>query len=159
MQDDYIKLCKQRSCMAMQSKAWMISFMFKEFLSFFKKSILGGIPLINRHLFILNRHGSQVTLEAIEQAQTFELNMITLLSHTNHALQLLDVACFKVFKITFRKEGDVTMVNNNYIELDKINLASRVEKVLDQSFTTKNILSRCRVAGIHARDKWRFYIQ
>jgi len=66
MQDDYIKLCKQRSCMAMQSKAWMISFMFKEFLSFFKKSILGGIPLINRHLFILNRHGSQVTLEAIE---------------------------------------------------------------------------------------------
>jgi hypothetical protein len=66
MQDDYIKLCKRRSCMAMQSKAWMISFMFKEFLSFFEKSILGGIPLINRHLFILNRHGSQLTLEAIE---------------------------------------------------------------------------------------------
>ncbi len=40
------------------------------------------------------------------------------------------------------------MVSNNYIELDKITLVNWVEKVLDQSLTTKNILSRFRVGRI-----------
>jgi hypothetical protein len=40
------------------------------------------------------------------------------------------------------------MVSNNYIELDKITLASWVKKFLGQFLTTKNILSRFRVAGI-----------
>ncbi len=38
------------------------------------------------HLFILDGHGSHVTLEAIEQAQTFRLNTFILPSHTSHAL-------------------------------------------------------------------------
>jgi len=89
--DDYIQLCKPGTCMAMQSKAWMITFLFKEFLSSFKRSIPSGISITNRLLFILDGHGSHVTFEAIEQAQKFGLDMITLLSHTSHALQPLDV--------------------------------------------------------------------
>jgi hypothetical protein len=85
----------------MQSKAWMITFLFKEFLSFFKSSILNGISITNRHLLILDGHGSHVTLEVIEQAQKFGLDMITLPSHTFHALWPLDVVCFKAFKIPF----------------------------------------------------------
>jgi len=38
------------------------------------------------HMFILDGHGFHVTLEAIEQAQTFGLNMVILPSHTSHAL-------------------------------------------------------------------------
>jgi hypothetical protein len=57
--------------------------------------------------------------------------MIILPSHTNHALQPLDVAYFKHFKTTFRKEINVTMVNKNNIKLDKISLVSWVEKTLD----------------------------
>jgi hypothetical protein len=41
-------------------------FLVKEFLSFFNKSILGGMSLNNQHLLILDGHGSHVTLEAIE---------------------------------------------------------------------------------------------
>jgi len=48
-----------------------------------------------------NGHGNHVTLEAIEHAKDFGLNMITLPSHTSHVLQPLDVSCFKPFKITF----------------------------------------------------------
>jgi hypothetical protein len=48
-------------------------------------------------------HGSHVNLEAIKQVQQFGLDMITLPSHTSHALQPLDVNCFKPFKITFGK--------------------------------------------------------
>jgi hypothetical protein len=56
----------------------MTSFFFKVFLSFFKKLVLGGISPNNRHLLALDGHDSHVTLEVIEQAQQFGLNMITL---------------------------------------------------------------------------------
>jgi hypothetical protein len=52
-------------------------------------------PLTNRHLLILDGHGSHVTFEVIEQVNEFGLDMIPLPSHTSHAFQLVDVACFK----------------------------------------------------------------
>jgi hypothetical protein len=55
--------------MAIQTKAWMTSFLFKEFVSFFKRLVLGGIFPSNHHLLILNGHGSHVSLKAIKQAQ------------------------------------------------------------------------------------------
>jgi hypothetical protein len=84
--DDYIQLCKLGTCMAMQSKAWMTTFLFKEFLFFFKSSIPGEISISNKHLLILDGHGSHVTLEAIEQSSEFGLDMVTLPLHTFHAL-------------------------------------------------------------------------
>jgi hypothetical protein len=131
IRDDYIQLCKLGTCMAMQSKAWMTTFLFKEFLSFFKSSILSGISISNKNLLILHGHGSHVTLKIIEQASEFGLNMVTLPSHTFHALQPLDVACLKSFKITFRKESNTTMVTRNYIEPNKITLMRWVNKTLD----------------------------
>jgi hypothetical protein len=90
--------------MVVQTKAWIISFLLKEFLSFFKRSIPSGISPSNRHLLILDGHGSHVSLEAIEQVQQFGLDIITLPSHTSHVLQPLDVNYFKPFKITLKKK-------------------------------------------------------
>jgi len=69
--NDYIKGCKTKTCMVMQNRAWMTTFLFKEFLSFFNKLVPSGISQFKRHILILNSHGSHVTLEAIEQARTF----------------------------------------------------------------------------------------
>jgi len=44
--------------------------------------------------------------------------------HTSHVLQLLDVSCFKPFKIAFKKERKKTMVRNNYSEIDKVTLVN-----------------------------------
>ncbi len=52
----------------------------------FKKYVPSGVFLTNQHLLILDGHGSHVTLETIEQAQDFGLDMITLPSHTSHIL-------------------------------------------------------------------------
>jgi len=68
IKDDYIKLCKVSTCMAMQTKTWMTFFLFKEFLSFFKKLVHGEIFHSNQHLLILDNHGSHVMLEEIAQA-------------------------------------------------------------------------------------------
>jgi hypothetical protein len=89
--------------MVVQTKAWMTSFLFKDFLSFFKRSVLGGSSPSNHLLLILNGHGSHVSLEAIEQVQQFGLDMITLFSHNSHVLQPLDVSYFKPFKTIFKK--------------------------------------------------------
>ncbi len=104
----------------MQSEAWMIVFLLKKIFYFFKRLILGGIFLTNRHLFIFTSHGSHVTFEAIEQAQAFGLYMVILHSHTSHALQPLAVTYFKPFKTIFKKERNTTMINKNYVELDKM---------------------------------------
>jgi hypothetical protein len=74
--------------------------------------------------------------------------MVTLPSHTFHALQPLDVSCFKPFKITFEKEKDNTMVKNNHYELEKCTLVTWVTKALDQSLSKKNIKSGFRGIGI-----------
>ncbi len=81
----------------------------------------------NPHLLVLDGHSNHVTLEAIEHAIFFGLDMITLPSHTSHALQLLDMSCFKPFKIAFRKVKDVVMFKNNHMELDKIIIARWVD--------------------------------
>ncbi len=81
--------------------------------SCFKRSITGGVSFINKHLLILDGHGNHVTLEAIEQAKDIRLDMLTLPSHTSHALQPLDVFCFKPFKITFKKDRAIAMSKSN----------------------------------------------
>ncbi len=96
LKNDYIKFYKTNTCVAHNTKrTWMTCFMFKVFFFFFKWSILSGIFKTNRHLLIINEHGSHITLKSLKQTQAFGLNMITLPSHTSRALQPLDVACFK----------------------------------------------------------------
>jgi hypothetical protein len=134
--------------MVMQSKAWMTTFLFKEFVSFFKRFIPSGISLTNKHLFILDGHGFDVTLEVIGQVKEFELDMITLPLPKFHALQPLNVACFKPFKITFRKEINITMVRRKFIKPNKITLVRWVDLALDLTLTRKNIMLRFKVIGI-----------
>jgi hypothetical protein len=47
LKDDYIRFCKLGTCMAMQKRVWMIAFLFKEFLSFFNKSVSSVVFLNN----------------------------------------------------------------------------------------------------------------
>jgi hypothetical protein len=95
---------------------------------------------------IINKHGSHVTLKSIEQAQAFGLDMIMLPFHASHALPPLNVTYFKPFKTTFKKEWDGAIAKKNYINTNKINLVTWMDKALDQSFTKKKI--RFRVCGI-----------
>jgi hypothetical protein len=67
----------------------------------------------------MDGHGFHVTIQALKQVVKVGLDMVTLLPHTSHALQSLDVTCFKPFKITFRKERNSAMVKNNYLQPDK----------------------------------------
>jgi hypothetical protein len=69
-------------------------------------------------------HGSHVMLEAIKQAHEFGLDMVALPFHTSHALQILDINCFKPFKFLFFLKKNNAMVRNNHCEPNACTLAS-----------------------------------
>jgi len=87
-------------------------------------------------------------MEEFEQAIEFKLNMVTLLSHTSHAFQPLDVTYFKPFKNAFKRDFFFAVVVNNHFELNKITLARWADKALEKSLKKYNIKSRFRVYEI-----------
>jgi len=56
---------------------------------FLQDFFLGEIFISNRHLLIMDGYGSHVILKAINNSHKFDLHMITLPSHTSHALDNL----------------------------------------------------------------------
>jgi hypothetical protein len=57
-----------------------------------------GISSTYHHLLIFNGHGSHVTVDVVKTARSVGVDLIMLPSHKSHAMQPLDVSCFKPFK-------------------------------------------------------------
>ncbi len=53
------------------------------------------------HHIILNGHVFHVTLSTIIDVEEMVVDILTFLSHINHAMRPLDVNVFKLFKTTF----------------------------------------------------------
>ena len=107
--EDYIARCKEAVVMGMQPNAWMIRWLFKSWIPHFVECMKKGPRLdqTNRHLLILDEHNSHMTLKMVKISMKAGLDIVCLPSHTSHALQPLDVACFAPFKTTFRKYRDL----------------------------------------------------
>lgn len=100
-QHDYIKKCEDNASIAMQLKAWITRESFKAWIGHFVINVCDcdlGISSNCCHLFILDGHGSHVTIDVVKTARSIGLDLLTLPLHTFHALQLLDVSCFKPLK-------------------------------------------------------------
>ena len=74
--------------MSMQPRAWMTSYMFSAWISHFVASIqrTTGISPVRCHLLLLDGHNSHVTLEVARAAKAVGLDLVSLPSHTSHAL-------------------------------------------------------------------------
>jgi hypothetical protein len=86
----------------------------------------------------MDGHGFHVTIQTLELVKV-GLDIVTLLAHTSHALQPLDVTYFKPFKINFKKERDFAMVKKHYRELNKATSTTWVDKALQQSLKKEKI--------------------
>lgn len=144
--DDYTGRCKKDAVMAMQEKAWMTGYIFFKWLDHF--AVHTGVTPENRHLLILDGHGSHVTLDVILKAQEIGLYLLTLLSHTRHALQPLDVSVFKPFKTTFRVYRDLWTQKHHGSQVSKQILLEWVSKALKKALTEKNIKAGFQATGI-----------
>jgi hypothetical protein len=156
-QRDYIKQCEDNASMAMQEKAWMTGHLFKSWIGHFVKNIRDcGLQIspLCRHLLILDGHGSHVTMDVVKIACSIGLDLLTLPSHTFHAMQPLDVACFKQ---SFRELRDVWTLRHKCRGANKEVLAKWVSAALLKALSEKNIKSGFRATGIfpfnsHAMD-------
>ena len=68
----------------------------------FVASVSGGVSPENRNLLILDGHGSHMVVQTIEEANKFVIDLLTLLAHTSHRLQPLNVRVFGPLKNYFR---------------------------------------------------------
>ena len=152
---DYIAGCEEGAVMGMQPNAWMTRWLFESWISHFIECLKKGpgIDLNNRHLLVLDGHNSHVTLEVMKIGIQFGLDIISLPSHTSHALQPLDLACFAPFKTVFRKQRDCWTVLNKNTKVGKRELCEWTYKALQCSLTPKNIQAGFRKVGIWPLDR------
>ena len=160
-QRNYIIRCEPKACMAMQPNAWMTAFLFSAWISHFISIVKEryGISMQNRHLLVLDGHGSHVTLEVVQKAREQGLDILTLPSHTSHRLQPLDVSIFKPFKVAFRACRDRWTINNKGKGASKEDLADWVSQGLRKALTIDKIQKGFAATGIwplnpNAMDKY-----
>ena len=156
---NYIEKCEAGATMAMQQRAWMTSYLVSTWISHFIASVrrVGDISLENRHLLILDRHNSHVTLDVVQEASAAGLDLLTLPAHTSHALQPLDVAVFKPFKQHFREYRDFWSSRNLDESATKDVLSQWVSLALQKALSESNIKKGFSATGIfplnfHAMD-------
>ena len=149
-QRNYIARCEPKACMAMQPNGWMTAFLFSAWISHFIEIVKEryGISESNRHLLILDGHGSHVTLEVVQKAKHEGLDIITLPSHTSHRLQPLDISIFKPFKVAFRQYRDKWTIQNKGRGAQKEELAEWVSLGLRKALTPEKIVKGFAATGI-----------
>ncbi|KAI5082358.1 hypothetical protein GOP47_0002101 [Adiantum capillus-veneris] len=145
---NYIQHCEPGAAMAMQKKAWMTGELFQAWLEHFDNAITQTMGKGNRHLLILDGHGSHVSLDVIAKAHNAGIDIITLPVHTSHKLQPLDVSVFKSLKVQFRKERDIWQQQSASRQATKTEVASLVGQAIQSSFTESNIKAGFRATGI-----------
>ena len=136
--------------MKMQEKGYMTSYLFSKWMDHFIEQLeeSGNLSPINRHLIILNEHKSHVTLEVIQKAKAHGIDMLSLPSHTSHALQSLYVTCFKPFESAFKGYRNKLMLQNNGGRVEKEILAQWIDMALEKAPPKSNIKARFRSIGI-----------
>jgi hypothetical protein len=151
---NYIEKCEAGATMAMQQRAWMTSYLFSAWISHFIASVrkVGAISPETRHLLILDGHNSHVTLDVVREASAAGLDLLTLPSHTSHALQPLDVSVFKPFKQYFREYRDFWSSRNLDESATKDVLAQWVSLALRKALSVNNIQKGFRATRIFPLD-------
>jgi len=77
------------------------------------------------------------------------IDLLTLPSHTSHALQPLDVSCFRSFKLAFRIYKDIWYNYNKGAKVTKMVLEEWVCNSLKRALSASNITSGFRTTSIH----------
>jgi hypothetical protein len=136
--------------MAMQVKAWMTKFLFSTWISHFLEAVgrMDNISPTSRHVLILDGHNSHVTLEVVKATKGVGLDLVSLPSHTLHALQPLDVSVFKPFKTYFREYRNYWTSRNVGQKATKEALAQWVSLALRKALNQNNITKGFSKIGI-----------
>ena len=94
-----------------------------------------------------------MTLEVIKISMESGLDIVSLPSHTSHALQPLDIVCFKPFKTVFRQIKDAWCLTNKNQAIGKQTMCEWTSKALQHVLTPSNIQVGFKGIGIWPLDR------
>ena len=152
---NHIAGCKYGAVMGVQHNAWMTKFLFESWIAHFLR-VLGkgpGVSPTNRHLLIVDGHTSHVTIEGTKTCMKYGIDIVTLPSHTSHALQPLDRTCFVPFKAAFQRIQDDWIRDRQNKKVEKSMLCEWTSKALGQALTPNNIKAGFRRTWIRPLNR------
>ena len=97
----------------------------------------------------MDGHGTHMSNELIELAQSNGVHLLCLPSHTTHILQPLDVGVFKSFKSNFSKACSEYVAAHPGRVITRDKLASFVAEAWPLSLSPLNIMSGFKKTGIY----------
>ena len=152
---DYIANYEAGAVMGMQPNAWMTRWLFGSWISDFIECLKKGPgeDLTNRHLLILDGHNSHVIVKVVKISMESGLDIVSLPSHTSHALQPLGIAYFKPFKTAFRKLKDMWLLTNKTRIVDKQTLYEWTLQALKVALTPNIIKEGFKGTSIWPLDR------
>jgi len=97
----------------------MTTFLFDKWIDHFVQNLQKrrGVSSSNCHLLIVDGHNSHMSFQVIEKCSYVGIDLLTLPSHTSHALQPLDVSCFKSFKLAFYIYTNIWTMHNRGVNV------------------------------------------
>jgi hypothetical protein len=100
-----------------------------------------------RRLLILDGHESHHSLKFQELCKENDIYTLCMPPHSSHLLQPLDVGCFSPLKRAYSREVE-SLMRDHINHITKLEFLPAFKAAFDQSFTSVNICSAFRGAGL-----------
>jgi hypothetical protein len=131
---------------AVSDKGWTNNELGVEWLKHFnahtKTRVVGA-----RRLLVLDGHESHHSLEFQELCKENNIYTLCMPPHSSHLLQPLDVGCFSPLKRAYSREVE-SLIRHHINHITKLEFLPAFKAAYDQSFTSANICSAFRGAGL-----------
>lgn len=106
-----------------------------------------------RVLLVIDNHESHLSLRTLDLASNAGVVIVTFPPHTSHKLQPLDLSVYFPFKAFYNQAVQGWLINNPGKRVDIYSVAECVGNAFPRAFTTTNITSGFKKAGIYPLDR------
>jgi hypothetical protein len=131
---------------AVSDNGWTNNELGVEWLKHFIKHTNGKV-VGARRLLILDGHESHHSLEFQELCKENNIFTLCMPPHSSHLLQPLDVGCFSPLKRAYSREIEA-LIRHHINHITKLEFLPSFKAAFQQSFTSANICSAFRGAGL-----------
>jgi hypothetical protein len=131
---------------AVSDNGWTTNKLGVEWLKHFIKHTEGKV-VGARQLLVLDGHESHRSLEFQELCKENNIYTLCMPPHSSHLLQPLDVGCFSPLKRAYSREIE-SLIRHQINHITKLEFLPAFKAAFDRSFTTANICSAFRGAGL-----------
>ena len=106
----------------------------------------------NHRILIFDGHNSHITYRTVKAAMDNDVSIVCLPPHCSHALQPLDVAVFRSFKVAYSKACQQWFRTTKYSKIDKPSFPAVLKQAWG-SLDSANVLNGFKKTGLYPLNK------